>query len=70
MLGLPMFGKWLGATDMVLGLAALVGISVNSIAMDNPNDFAGAIIVVVLPLLLGCRLFSLSRSAKEFRNKL
>jgi hypothetical protein len=49
----PTFGKRLAGADILLGLAALVGISWISIAQDNPNDYAFVVLAVVLPLLRG-----------------
>ncbi len=59
------FGKRRGGATVILGLAALAGIAVISIAQGNPNDPALVIPVAVLPLLLGWRLYHLSRAAPE-----
>jgi len=45
---------------VVVCLVALVGIWAISISQDNPNDYAFAILVV-LPLLLGWKLYGWSR---------
>ena len=55
------FGKKFGTATIVLSLAAIVGICLVSIAMDNPNDPFFVILLLVLPLLLGVNLYSLSR---------
>ncbi len=67
LLGLAMlrshrFGRVLAGVEIALGLAALAGIAVISIGQDNPNDYAFALLVLVLPLLLGLKLCRLSRS--------
>ena len=59
------FGKRLGAATIVLSVVALVGISLVSVALDNPNDFFFAILVLVLPLLLGLKLYTMSRVARR-----
>lgn len=59
------FGKRLGLATIVLSGAALVGISVVSVALDNPNDFFFVILVLVLPLVLGLKIYSLSRVARR-----
>jgi len=55
------FGKKFGAATIVLSLAALVGIGLVSIGMDNPNDPFFVILLLVLPLALGFKLYRLSR---------
>ena len=57
------FGKTLGITTILLSLVALAGISVVSIAMDNPNDPLFVILLLVLPLILGLKLYRLSKAA-------
>lgn len=59
----PSFGSRFAWVSIILGLVALVGILVISIGQDNPNDFAFALLVVILPLLLGWKVYSLSKSA-------
>ena len=56
------FGKAFGAVSVVLGLAGLVGISLFSVDSTSYAPF-GLIIFVILPLLLGWRVYSLSRAA-------
>jgi len=36
-----------------------------SIGQDNPNDYAFVIFVTILPVLLGWKLYRMSRSASE-----
>jgi Domain of unknown function (DUF4386) len=56
------FGKKIGIATIILSIAALVGIGVVSIGMDNPNDLFFVIPVLVLPLLLGWKIYMLSKS--------
>ena len=56
------FGKKFGWTTILLSLIALVGISAVSIGMDNPNDPLFVILFIVLPLILGFKLYKLSKS--------
>jgi len=66
MLGNIAFGKRFGGVTMVLGLVGLVGISFISIGLDMPGtDYAFVIFVTILPLLLGRKLYRLSRSFIE-----
>ncbi len=63
MLRNPSFGKRLGVVAMVLGLAAIAGIAFRSIGQDNPDNPFFIIVVLVLPLILGLKLYMLSRSS-------
>jgi Domain of unknown function (DUF4386) len=57
------FGKRIGGVTMALGLIALVGIAVISISQDNSNDYAFVILIAILPVLHGWKLYSLSRAS-------
>ena len=57
------FGKKFGGATILLSLAALVGLSFVSIVMDNPNDPFFVIPLLVLPLMLGLKLYRLSKVA-------
>lgn len=59
------FGKRIGTATMVLSIVALPGISLVSVALDNPKDLFFVILVLVLPLVLGLKLYSLSRAARR-----
>lgn len=59
----PSFGKRLGVANMVLGPVAIGGIGFISIAHDNPDNPFFVIVVLVLPLILGLKLYMLSRSS-------
>jgi len=56
------FGKGFGGATVVLSLVALAGIFLTSIGMDNPNDPFFVVLFLVLPLILGSKLYLLSRS--------
>ena len=56
------FGKEFGGATIVLSVAALVGLSLVSVSMDNPNDPFFVILFLVLPLILGLKLYGLSKS--------
>lgn len=59
------FGKRLGAATIVLSALAVAGISLVSVSLDNPNDPFFVILVLVLPLVLGLKVYSLSRVARR-----
>jgi len=45
-------GKRFGAATILLSVVAIAGISLVSVALDNPNDPFSVILVQVLPLVL------------------
>lgn len=55
------FGKKIGTATILLSLVAIAGISLVSIGMDNPNDPFFVILFLVLPAILGVKLYSKSR---------
>ena len=59
------FGKRLGGATIVLSAIAISGISLVSVALDNPNDPFFVILVLILPLALGLKVYSLSRVARR-----
>lgn len=59
----PRFGKRLGVTSIVLGLAAIGGIAFRSIGQHIPDNPFFIIVVLVLPLIHGIKLYSLSRKS-------
>lgn len=59
------FGKRLGAATIVLSALAVAGISLVSVALDNPNDPFFVVLVLVLPLVLGVKVYSLSRVTRK-----
>jgi hypothetical protein len=52
----PAFGKTIGVVCLTFGLAGLVGVSVSA------AGYAYALVVIILPLLLGWKLYSMSRT--------
>ncbi|HVH16263.1 MAG TPA: DUF4386 family protein [Candidatus Angelobacter sp.] len=60
MLKTPAFGRVFGGVSVVLGLAGIVGISVFAV---NSSSFAifGILMFIVLPILLGWKIYSLSK---------
>ncbi len=54
----PRFGKRLGFAGMVLGPVAIAGIAFRSIAQDNPDNPFFIIVVLVLPLIYGLKLYA------------
>lgn len=56
------FGRNFGLATIVMSFAALAGISFFSIVADNPNDPFFVILFLVLPLILGVKLYRLARS--------
>lgn len=67
LLGLAMFqgstgfGRKMGLATILLSLVAIAGISLVSIAMDNPNDPFFVILLLILPLILGAKLYRQSK---------
>lgn len=59
------FGKRLGWATIVLSGVALIGISLVSVAQDNPNDPFFVLLVLVLPLVLGLKIYSLSKVTRR-----
>lgn len=59
----PNFGKRLGVAGIVLGLIAIGGITFVSMVQDNPNNPFFVIVLLVVPLILGLRLYRLSRTS-------
>ncbi|HVH15876.1 MAG TPA: hypothetical protein VNA15_09195 [Candidatus Angelobacter sp.] len=54
-------GKRLGVATILLSALAISGISLVSVDLDNPNDPFFIILLLVLPLVLGLKVYSLSR---------
>jgi hypothetical protein len=59
------FGKRLGGATILLSAVAISGISLVSVALNNPNDPFFVILVLVLPLVLGLKVYSLSRVTRK-----
>ena len=62
MLGAPAFGKGFGGVSVVLGAVGVVAASVLLVDPLSPSAFAGVLALIVFHLVLGWRLYSLSRA--------
>jgi hypothetical protein len=62
MLGAPAFGKGFGRVSMVVGVIGVVAASVLLVDPRSPSAFVGVFSLIVLHLILGWRLYSLSRA--------
>jgi hypothetical protein len=65
MLGAPAFGKGFGGVSVVLGVVGVVAASVLLVDPLSPSAFVGVLTLIVFHLVLGWRLFSLSRVRRE-----
>ena len=61
MLGTPAFGKGFGRVSVVLGVIGVVAASVLLVDPLSPSAFVGVLALIVFHLILGWRLYSLSR---------
>ena len=57
------FGRIFGVATIIPALVTLGGIALVSIGMDNPNNPFFVIILLLLPLILGLKLYRLSKFA-------
>jgi hypothetical protein len=62
MLGSPAFGKRFGGVSVVLGVAVVVGMAIFGVDSDSIFPFV-LIAFIILPLLFGWKLYSLSKAA-------
>src|SRR5215218_2269871 len=62
MLGAPAFGKGFGRVSVVLGVVGVVAASVLLVDPLSPSAFVGVLSLIVFHLILGWRLYSLSRA--------
>jgi hypothetical protein len=62
MLGVPAFGKGFGVVSVVLGVVGVVAASVLLVDPQSPSAFAGVLALIVFHLVLGWKLYSLSRA--------
>ncbi len=62
MLGTPVFGKSFGGASAVLGLAGIVAASVLLVDPTSPIAVVGILALIVFHLLLGWKVYSLSRT--------
>ncbi len=63
MLGAPAFGKVVGGVSVVLGAVGVVAASVLLVDPLSPSAFVGVLALIVFHLVLGWRLYSLSRAS-------
>ena len=62
MLGTPAFGKGFGWLSVVLGVVGVVAASVLLVDPLSPSAFAGILSLIVFHLVLGWKIYSLSRA--------
>ena len=62
MLGAPAFGRGFGWLSVVLGVVGVVAASVLLVDPLSPSAFAGVLSLIVFHLVLGWRLYGLSRA--------
>lgn len=62
MLGAPAFGKGLGRVSMVVGIVGLVAATVLLVDPLSPSAFVGVLALIVFHLVVGWRLYRLSRA--------
>jgi hypothetical protein len=61
MLGSPAFGKGFGRLSVVLGVAGVVAAYVLLVDPLSPSAFVGVLSLIIFHLVLGWKLYSLSR---------
>jgi hypothetical protein len=62
MLGAPAFGKGFGRVSVVVGAVGVVAASILLVDPLSPSAFVGVLSLIVFHLILGWRLYSLSRA--------
>jgi hypothetical protein len=62
MLGAPAFGTGLGGISAVLGVTGVVAATVLLVDPQSPIAFVGVLALIVFHLMLGWKLYSLSRA--------
>ena len=62
MLGTPAFGKGFGGLSVVLGMVGVVAASVLLVDPLSPSAFVGVLALIVFHLILGWKVYSLSRA--------
>jgi hypothetical protein len=65
MLGAPDFGKGFGAVSVVLGVVGVVAASVLAVDPLSPSAFIGVLALIVFHLILGWKVYGLSRIRRE-----
>ena len=62
MLGAPAFGKGIGGVSVALGVVGVVAASVLLVDPLSPSAFVGVLSLIVFHLVLGWKIYSLSRA--------
>jgi hypothetical protein len=62
MLGTPAFGKGFGGVSVVLGVIGVVAASILLVDPLSPSAFVGVLALIVFHLILGWKVYSLSRA--------
>jgi hypothetical protein len=62
MFGVPAFGKGFGGVSVVLGVVGVVAASVLLVDPHSPSAFAGVLVLIAFHLVLGWKIYSLSRA--------
>jgi hypothetical protein len=62
MFGVPAFGKRFGGVSVVLGVVGVVAASVLLVDPHSPSAFAGVLALIAFHLILGWKLYSISRA--------
>jgi hypothetical protein len=62
MLGSPAFGKGFGRVSVALGVAGVVAASVLLVDPLSPSAFVGVLSLIAFHIVLGWKLYSLSRA--------
>jgi hypothetical protein len=65
MLGAPDFGTGFGAVSVVLGVVGVVAASVLVVDPLSPSAFIGVLALIVFHLILGWKVYGLSRVRRE-----
>jgi hypothetical protein len=63
MLGAPAFGKGFGGVSVVVGVIGVVAATVLLVDPLSPSAFVGVLALIVFHLVLGWKLYSLSRAS-------
>jgi len=65
MLGAPAFGRGFGGVSVVVGVVGVVAASILLVEPLSPSAFVGVLALIVFHLVVGWKLYSLSRARRE-----
>ena len=65
MLGAPAFGRGFGGVSVVVGVVGVVAASILLVDPLSPSAFVGVLALIVFHVVLGWKLYSLSRARRE-----